>query len=401
MDWARSFYVNYLNQSRWHKNLTPDPNGPRALHPKTPTKWAVLCVMSTKLWLTVNEIQDLLAGLSYRRSTSHLRKGLSRCLKFGLVATTVYTKRDTRWAMTQHGLQALNMPKTMKEAMSEKVRREMAKATTWLAVSDLVALIPSSKAPTIARALRAEGSSADVPGLVMHGGATATYKFMKIPGDTYGRKQWAMGVQDTTGWADAAPKLRPMTAKTKKQKAKAASAAGAQVVLNPRYQGIPMCLSPEVAAKKTLLKAVGDLVTTEFVPANKRFSAHDVTARLRQLVYEQVKELDDKCKATGTRHTYVPLVDHTETGKVHVKGLECAKVEHGDVREIVHELFNQGLLVGYDRTHNGQYFEYDLLANIQPVLPQATVVSAPPATTSPDPAPAGTPGSSYDGSSTI
>lgn len=401
MDWAKCLYINFLNQTRFHKHLAVAPNFTRILHPKTPTKWAILCVLTTKYWLTVNDIQDLLVGLSYRRSRSHIRKGLSRCLKFGLVINTTYTKNDVRWQMTEHGLQALNMPKTMKETMSEKVRREMSLATKWLAVSDLVTLITGAKAPTVARALRQEGASADVPGLVMLGGVTATYKFKKIPGDTYGRKQWALGAADTTGWADAAPKLRPMTVKTKK--AKSASAGGAVVALNPRYQGFPMCLSATTAAKTTLLTAVGDLVTKEFLPAQKRFSAHDVTARLRGLVYDQAKEMDDKCQTTGTRQTYVPLVDSAQTGKVYVKGLEVAKVEHEDVKEIVHELFNSGAMAGYDRVHNGKYFEYDLVANIQPVLPQATVVSAP-ATTPADPTtatPAGTAGSTYDGSSTI
>lgn len=111
MTWANSFYVNLLNQDRLHKNLLPDPNGVRLLHPKTPTKWALLMVMSKRCWLSVNYINSLFLELSYQRSKSSIRRGLQRLVKFGLANVTKLRKGNL-WMMTERGRQlACNPPK--------------------------------------------------------------------------------------------------------------------------------------------------------------------------------------------------------------------------------------------------------------------------------------------------
>ena len=137
--------------------------------------------------------------------------------------------------------------------------------------------------------------------------------------------------------------------------------------------------------KPSLVKAVGDLVTQEFIANNTKFSAHDVTKKLRDLVL-----VDDK------------LVDMTETGPCWVQGKQVARIEHDDVKNIVHDLFTAGLLTGYGRSYNGSFLEYDLLTNISP--PAAVLaddddtddgdgtIAAPTAVTN---------GDDYDGSSTI
>lgn len=106
-----------------------------------------------------------------------------------------------------------------------------------------------------------------------------------------------------------------------------------------------------------------DLIKVEFVGNNVKFSAHDVTARLRELVLQQ-----------GVIGAIYPI-DITETGTVMVQQYRVARIEHSDVREIVHALFDGGEIPAYSREMNGQYFEY---------IPDQTA-SAPPAPSDPSP----------------
>lgn len=297
----------------------------------------------------------------------------------------------------------------MKETTAERVRGVLGTATQWLAVSDIHTKITTGSHSSIRRALRAEGTHVNSPNLMMVGGTVqATYKGMKIPGDRYGRCQWAMAVADTTNWANATPKDQTNCgnkARTKKQKSSptALLATGrlsystANVSLNPRYQGVPMCLSATTATKLSLIKAVGDLVILEFIPAQKKFSAYDVTKRLREIVLGSAK---------GT----IPpgsVIDTNETGTVFVQGTSVAKIEHDDVKEIVHELFNAGAMSGYDRIHTGQHFEYDLAATIAATNQTAATQAVAPVVTPADPLTpdptvvTGATGAAYDGSSTI
>lgn len=392
---AESFYVGFLNQTRTHIRLLPDPNGIRTLPSTTSAKWAVLCILSTQVLLSLDDIVRLLYGLSYRRSKSILRKGLARCVKFGLIEVTG-RKKYKYWRLTQLGRQALNPKNMMKPTTADKVHEILIRATQWLAVSDLHDLIPGRSRSTIRRALKEEGTHVNSTNLMMVGGTVkATFKGMKIPGDRYGRYQWALAVADTTNWANATAKVA--APKPSKKSKSSASAGGAVVSLNPRYQGIPMCLPATTAAKLSLIKAVGDLVTTEFLPAQKKFSAHEVTKRLRELVFV-LGDIKDT--------THVKLVDHAETGTVWVKGRQIPKVEHEDVKHIVHELFSTGQLAGFDRIHTGQFFEYDLAANIvaTQIATQQAVTPVVPSLDplAPDPTVVvGQDGGSYDGSSTI
>jgi hypothetical protein len=391
MDRAKSFYIGFLNQQRMHKHMLEDPNGLRTLHPKTPIKWAVLYVLSTRTMIETKDIALLLRGLSYRRSISLIRKGLARCLEFGLVVSQIVRNRKT-WTLTKRGVQAVNMPKQpMKETTAEIVRGILAKANQWMAPRDIQAAYTTRKLSlsSIRRALQKEGTHVSITAMTIPGTATtATYKCMKIPGDSYGTSQWALTFTDTTKWDNAAPKVRPTIQRPKKQKkSPAASATG---TTNQSYGGWLMCLSATTASKLSLLKAVGDLVLNEFLPANKKFTAHDVTKRLRDIVLAQAKN----------HQAGVALVDPTETGTVWVQGMSVSKIAHEDVREIVHELFNSGALSGYYRVHNGQHFEYEFgTAPAQVAQPVAAAVQDPTVAST---APAtGTSGSAYDGSSTI
>lgn len=203
-----------------------------------------------------------------------------------------------------------------------------------------------------------------------------------IPGSRYRCKQYASLLSDTSTWADA--QVTP-TPKRNKPRTVRSGVASITRVPNPRYQGFPMCLPDSTATKLTLIQAVGDLVTSEFIPAAKKFTAHDVTKRLRE-------------KVSADPATPISPV---ETGSVHVQGKSVPKIEHEDVKAIVHELFAQGLLVGFDRVHVAGHFEYDTLANIAALTPPAPIVMPQADPMTPDPTVLGTSGSTYDGSSTI
>lgn len=125
--------------------------------------------------------------------------------------------------------------------------------------------------------------------------------------------------------------------------------------------------------KPSLIKAVTDLLKFEYIPNNVKFSAHDVTSRLRELVLQQA--------VIGA----VYPIDTNETGIVVVQGQRVARIEHDDVRHIVHDLFDGKEIPGYDRVLvmdsniNANYFEY------QPI--QATVAPVVQDPVSPDPLP--------------
>lgn len=113
------------------------------------------------------------------------------------------------------------------------------------------------------------------------------------------------------------------------------------------------------AHKPSLIAAVKDLVSTDFLLTRQRFSAHDVTAKLRAKVLEQVQLL-----GPITQFGYVPLVDPRETGFVRVQGQDVPRVEHEDVKNIVHEFFTLGGMPGYGRLNNGNFWEYDTTENL-------------------------------------
>lgn len=127
-------------------------------------------------------------------------------------------------------------------------------------------------------------------------------------------------------------------------------------------------------SKPTLTSAV-KFIIAGMLSAGEHFSAYDVTKKARV----EVANLK---------------IDPTEVGTVHVGGVDVPKIEHDAVKEIVVETFQAGEMTGYDRIHNGRYFEY------KPALVPFTA-SVPDPSTPPDPAPAAPTGGSYDGSPTL
>lgn len=292
-----------------------------------------------------------------------------------------------------------------KETVADKLRTEMAKATRWMAVSDLVILIQCSTS-AIRRNLRKEDY------YPLRIASPGIYKSQKIPGDQHGRNQWAMHATDTTGWDNAAPiKSLPKPKKSKKQRTTTPAGSPVRVSQQATYGGLILMCAP--ANKPSLIKAVGDLLVNEFVTSGKKFSAFDITKRLRDIVLVEAKDHEAQMAKLppGTRQTFAILLEPQEQGTVFVQGLKVCKVEHDDVKAIVHDIFNAGGMPNLGRVHtSGGFWEYDTQANIDAAvaaqapapLPVATVVSgATGSTTDPDPISGGTMGSTYDGSSTI
>ncbi len=157
------------------------------------------------------------------------------------------------------------------------------------------------------------------------------------------------------------------------------------------------------ANKPSLINAVGDLLVNEFVTSGKKFSAYDVTKRLRQLELERAKNATKNMPLPF--NFSVPPVDRAETGETYVAGYKVPKIEHEDVRAIVHDIYNAGGMPNLGRIQVSNYWEYDVKANIDALVAASQaipVMVVPLPTSSPDPDPTdGTSGSSYDGSSTI
>jgi hypothetical protein len=136
-------------------------------------------------------------------------------------------------------------------------------------------------------------------------------------------------------------------------------------------KGSPARSATMCTTQKVSLIAATEKVVNEFVAAGKLFSAHDITQEIRSRL------------VAGTID-----VDKAECGVVHVGGgQEVAKVEHGDVRNIVHDLFGSGRIQGYDKTYTTDHFVFA-------PAPAAPAVA-------PDPASSSSSSGNYDGSSTL
>ncbi len=369
---AESIHIKFLNQTRVHKELLPDPTGHRILDGDTKVKWAVLSVLSTRCWLSVADIKSLLTGLSYPCSRHAVRRALKRCKKFGL-ADALDNSKGWRWKITVQGRSLINRTKSvvMKESTATKVRSVLEQATKWLSVSDINIIVNSSR-DTVRRCLRRDPE----------------YKSERIPGDINGSKQWAMWTADTTNWDNAAPTKSSKPKNIKKQTTNP----------NPQtqiatYGDITLMCAP--ANKPSLIKAVGDLLVDEFITSGKKFSAYDVTKKLREKVLERANEL------TSPFCSKAQIVDANETGTVHVGGLQVPKIEHEDVKAIVHDIFNSGGMPTLDRVRTPEgFWEYDVKPDVVILTTTASgIVTG--STTDPDPVSGGTMGPTYDGSSTI
>lgn len=405
---AESIYVWFLNRARWGERMLPDPLVKPSIDPEVPVKWAVLSVMSTKCPLSVRAIQTLLVELSYPCDRHSIRRALLRCMKFGLAVSERYHKnehgilegrrphRHHKWKMTSRGQQLLNAPRInmTRETTTNLLQKALDPAFRWMSAAELAVEIGRSVS-TVRRRLRSD---------------PAVFKSEKIVGDRHGQHQWALASADTTGWANAQPPAAfsgqiqgtvtgRISCKTPNLSAPPRSKQPAT------YQGMNLMCSP--TDKPSLIKAVGDLLVNEFVTAGKKFSAYDVTKRLRAIELDRAKN--------ASRNTPLPYsfkttpVDRAETGDTFVSGYKVPKIEHEDVRNIVHDIYNAGGMPNLGRIQVSNYWEYDTKANIDALVAASQPQSAPqPVTLNPsitsslDPDPAdGVSGSSYDGSSTV
>lgn len=119
------------------------------------------------------------------------------------------------------------------------------------------------------------------------------------------------------------------------------------------------------ADKPSLIKAVGDLLVNEFVTSGKKFSAHDITKRLRNIELDRAKN--------ATRNMPLPMpnstpIDRLETGEVHVLGYKVPKIDHEDVRNIVHDIYSAGGMPNLGRIRTNGFWEYDSLGNISTLV---------------------------------
>lgn len=164
--------------------------------------------------------------------------------------------------------------------------------------------------------------------------------------DRYGSKQWQLTQYGAS--IPPTPVKPPKVSKTRSSKGKGGTQKSSK---GSSGSGTTMCMPN----KPTLVDATTKLVS-ELVAAQKTFSAYEVTKQLRELAK------DGKVS-----------IDKNETGSVWVTGVEVPKIVHDDIRDIVHDLFNNGKLSGYDRQHNGTYFEYQVATAPVAVTPVASV----------------------------
>lgn len=281
LDKAQALSAVMLNQTRTVKAISLPQSAILAVPAAVRTKFALLMVLSTKLWLGTKDIEELLERLLYKRGRSSIRRGLSRLVKFGFadVRKNHDSQHSKSWQLTQRGYQYANSAQAQQAAT-----------------------------PKIGKTRRLKGA-----------------------GGTQKSSKGSSGRQST------------------------------------------MCIDP---SKPTFNKAVENTVC-EFTSQQHAFSAYDITQAVR-------KKAND-----GTSG-----IDIAETGTVHVNGKDVPKVDHELVKGIVTELFNTGAMVGYDRTHNGTFFQYGPIAQSAPPAP------ATPSTSDPSTPPAGA-GGNYDGSPTL
>ena len=128
-----------------------------------------------------------------------------------------------------------------------------------------------------------------------------------------------------------------------------------------------MCIDPNRPTFNAAVEtAVGGLIS-----AKKVFSAYDVTKLVREM--------------TGQDPT---LIKDAGQAECYVGGQQVANITHEDVKNVVHDLFHQGKMAGYDRTHDGKFWVY-----VEAVVPADQTPIPDPGTSTPPAAD----GSSYDG----
>lgn len=121
----------------------------------------------------------------------------------------------------------------------------------------------------------------------------------------------------------------------------------------PKSKVITMCLP---ANKPTLVTATIQTIELMLFDETK-FSAHDVTKRLRELVGSGIAK-----------------VDEIEVGTVHVSGKNVPRIDHEDVKGIVHEYFSTGKMSDWERTMVNDHWVYQPPTVQQPVPPPIVVL---------------------------
>lgn len=365
-DLAKSEYIRLLNQERGSVEMLVDPFDRQVIDLDTPTKRAVLRVLTKKASLTVTEVRKLLAGFEYYRNPSSLRRALDRLVRFGLaVRLTKYRRRVGRasWQLTERGRQVPIKASTSMTIQS-RVLIALESKTSWVLVADLAAelqLLMKQTSGALRKLLK----------------KNKTVRYIGLS-----RRLWASReVYDRASQIGPALGMPSLVIPVRKTKKKATAASARPAAVNSVRRNRTMCLPN----KPSLVQAVTDVVQ-EVVATKATFSSHDITKALRDKV-------DKNADAVAAGFT-TAIIDTRETGTVHVKGRSIAKVEHDDVKEVVNHLYNTGAMVGYSRDHNGTYLEYSPAAVALP--PDPTTGS-----TDPDPAPQVGNSGSYDGSSTI
>lgn len=228
-------------------------------------------------------------------------------------------------------------------------------AKTWLSTTQVVSLIGGGTRPSVGRALRR---------LYYKNKITKAL----IPGDELGNMQWVSLGNLSKNFADAPPSFRQKRAKKPKL-----------VLISGSPMGGKQFFASQGGHAMQVEQGVEQIIT-EWVAADKRFSAYDVTQELRTRAN------------AGTAQ-----VDPGSSGTVSVGGKTVPYIDHGLVNLTVRLLMGGGKFPTYTRQHTGVYFEY--LPSSQAI----TTANSAPADPSSDPT--GTPpsadGSSYDGTPSL
>jgi hypothetical protein len=224
----------------------------------------------------------------------------------------------------------------------EKVKVELERATAWLSTTTLVTLLGGTRS-SVGRALRYLYAENLVHKKV-------------IPGSKRVTMQWILSKYAGRHYPDATP---VWTMK----------AVVPATILSTNFT------NPTGDLQMQIEQGV-DTVVTEWVTAEKKFSAHDVTEELRKRVNDGSIQLDPGLAGTA-----------------YVGGKDVTKVEHKFIKEAVSKLMGSNRFPDYVREHNpAGFYEY---------LPIAQSAGSAPAAVDPAGTPPAASGSSYDGSSTL
>ena len=325
-DVAKSEYVRLCNQERHHIQLIPDPVGRRLIAGKTPAKWAVIQVLSTKVWLALANIEEILKDLGYVRKKTTLRSALRRLVMFGLaVRQPFYRTTRVGWRLTELGRQLPLKPTKKANPMfiETQVLENLKKLDEWTYPTKLAADLNISR-KSAGGALRKLFSKGKVIRQA-HPTTKGAVLYTLADNENF-TSNWPIPVMP----ARATPNKQPHPDPTKYSIA----------TLPDRSSS--MCLPN----KPTLVKAVTEVVN-EKISKHSAFSAHDITKILRGKVADPNNKVD---------------IDIAETGNVFVKGVAVIRIAHEDVREVVNHLYNTSAMPGYTREFNGTYLEFKPLA---------------------------------------